>query len=328
MRGRIWHRFVVWNAERNGQRVSRGYVECSPIDHNVFLHGPGVDRPGADQYAAVFVGHQSRSGENIAACACRSRRLCLRYVCLGIFAVDVRRGASSRPDRDQGRMFVVPVVAGGQNVDARPNRRRQTCEGSDVAASVRRHVIEMPEDDVYCSFADHRLPNGVDALCLFREVEGLTAIVKEADAGALQLPFTFESRLITLEVDSDLAAVRFSQTPQRLSQAPCADRHQDEHRLGGLSSSPYRHRRPCSRASARCRYRRPRDRRSGAHCQETWAWQTKRRNVDRAWPRAEPGLGVDQAVGPRHAGLTALRVSPDFISTVAYAVIDEVREWQ
>lgn len=66
-----------------------------------------------------------------------------------------------------------------------------------------------PEHYVYCSFPDHRLPEGVDALCLFREVEGLTAIVNKADAQALRLPFTFESRLITLEVHSDLAAVGF-----------------------------------------------------------------------------------------------------------------------
>jgi hypothetical protein len=66
-----------------------------------------------------------------------------------------------------------------------------------------------PELYVYCSFPDHRLPNRLDALCLFREVEGLTAIVNKADAEAHQLPFTFESRLITLEVNSDLAAVGF-----------------------------------------------------------------------------------------------------------------------
>jgi len=62
---------------------------------------------------------------------------------------------------------------------------------------------------VYCSFPNHRLPDGVDALCLFREVEGLTAIVDKAIAEALKLPFAFESRLITLEVHSDLAAVGF-----------------------------------------------------------------------------------------------------------------------
>lgn len=66
-----------------------------------------------------------------------------------------------------------------------------------------------PEHYVFCTFPDHRLPTGVDALCLFREAEGLTAIVNKADAEALQLPFTFESRLITLDVHSDLAAVGF-----------------------------------------------------------------------------------------------------------------------
>ncbi|HVW51493.1 MAG TPA: ACT domain-containing protein [Trinickia sp.] len=62
---------------------------------------------------------------------------------------------------------------------------------------------------VFCSFADHRLPDGLDPICLFREAEGLTAIVEKAVAESRCLPYSFESRLITLEVHSDLAAVGF-----------------------------------------------------------------------------------------------------------------------
>lgn len=62
---------------------------------------------------------------------------------------------------------------------------------------------------VFCSFADHRLPDGLEPICLFREAEGLTAIAEKAFADSLGLPYSFESRLITLEVHSDLAAVGF-----------------------------------------------------------------------------------------------------------------------
>ncbi len=62
---------------------------------------------------------------------------------------------------------------------------------------------------VFCTFGDHRLPDGVEALCLFREKEGLTAIVEKTLAQSLHLPWAFESRLITLQIHSDLAAVGF-----------------------------------------------------------------------------------------------------------------------
>lgn len=62
---------------------------------------------------------------------------------------------------------------------------------------------------VFCAFHDHRLPDGVEAICLFREAEGLTAIVEKTLAEALGLSWSFESRLITLEIHSDLAAVGF-----------------------------------------------------------------------------------------------------------------------
>lgn len=62
---------------------------------------------------------------------------------------------------------------------------------------------------VFCCFSDHRLPDGVDPICLFREAEGLTAIIEKTVAESLRLPYAFESRLITLDIHSDLAAVGF-----------------------------------------------------------------------------------------------------------------------
>jgi hypothetical protein len=62
---------------------------------------------------------------------------------------------------------------------------------------------------VFCTFQDHRLPDGVEAICQFREAEGLTAIVEKTVAESLGLSWSFESRSITLEIHSDLAAVGF-----------------------------------------------------------------------------------------------------------------------
>ena len=60
---------------------------------------------------------------------------------------------------------------------------------------------------VYCSFADQRLPDGLDALCTFRETEGLTAVVERAKAVAAGVPHVFEARLITLTIHSSLDAI-------------------------------------------------------------------------------------------------------------------------
>jgi len=54
-----------------------------------------------------------------------------------------------------------------------------------------------------------KAPVGVDALCLFREPEGVTAIVARADAERLGLTSSETWRLITLRVHSSLAAVGF-----------------------------------------------------------------------------------------------------------------------
>jgi uncharacterized protein len=62
---------------------------------------------------------------------------------------------------------------------------------------------------VYCTFPDFVLPAGLLAFCTVREQEGLTAVVECNDAKRLGLPYTYESRLITLSVHSSLDAVGF-----------------------------------------------------------------------------------------------------------------------
>ena len=62
---------------------------------------------------------------------------------------------------------------------------------------------------VYCHFADFALLDGLVPICVFREREGLTAIVEKGDADRLSLPCVFEARLITLAVHSSLEAVGF-----------------------------------------------------------------------------------------------------------------------
>ena len=77
---------------------------------------------------------------------------------------------------------------------------------------------------VYGSFVDFSLPAGLVPFCTVREEEGLTVVVERSDAERLRLPYTFESRLITLSVHSSLEAVGFIAVISRtLAQAgiPC-----------------------------------------------------------------------------------------------------------
>jgi uncharacterized protein len=62
---------------------------------------------------------------------------------------------------------------------------------------------------VFCTFANGSLPDELEAIAQFKEQEGLTAIVEKSAAELNGLAYTFESRLITLSVHSDLAAVGF-----------------------------------------------------------------------------------------------------------------------
>ena len=77
---------------------------------------------------------------------------------------------------------------------------------------------------VFCSFPDFMLPDGLATFCTVREREGMTAVVEQSDAQRLRLPYTYESRLITLMVHSSLEAVGFIAVISReLAQAriPC-----------------------------------------------------------------------------------------------------------
>lgn len=66
-----------------------------------------------------------------------------------------------------------------------------------------------PQTYVYCCVADGHVPPGLEPICTFREDEGLTLIVEKEQAECAQLAFTFESRRITLTVNSALEAVGF-----------------------------------------------------------------------------------------------------------------------
>src|SRR6185312_9120705 len=53
------------------------------------------------------------------------------------------------------------------------------------------------------------VPAGIDPVMTFREAEGITLIVPQDQAIAAGLACSFPSRMITLEVNSSLAAVGF-----------------------------------------------------------------------------------------------------------------------
>ena len=66
------------------------------------------------------------------------------------------------------------------------------------------------EEFVFCSVAEDELA-GVDARAvgMFREPEGITLILRRADAERAGIAFTFPCRMITLRVHSSLEAVGF-----------------------------------------------------------------------------------------------------------------------
>ncbi len=70
----------------------------------------------------------------------------------------------------------------------------------------------LPETYVYCTFPDSRLPGELAPICTFVEAEGLTAIVERSQAERADVPFIFESHLITLTVHSSLDAIGFLAT--------------------------------------------------------------------------------------------------------------------
>ena len=64
----------------------------------------------------------------------------------------------------------------------------------------------LHEDEfVWCTAA--QIDPALDPICTFREREGITLIVRRADAERHSLPFTYPCRMITLNVQSSLYAV-------------------------------------------------------------------------------------------------------------------------
>lgn len=77
----------------------------------------------------------------------------------------------------------------------------------DAEALIARMDPQLGEEEF--AFCTAPAPVECDAVCTFKEQEGITLIVKKADAERLGLPFTFPCRRITLLVHSSLEAVGF-----------------------------------------------------------------------------------------------------------------------
>lgn len=76
-----------------------------------------------------------------------------------------------------------------------------------LAALVRSMEPALQEGQfVFCTAPD---PSGIDALCTFRESEGVALICRREEAERRGLNFTFLCRMITLTVHSSLEAVGF-----------------------------------------------------------------------------------------------------------------------
>ncbi|MDX1786156.1 ACT domain-containing protein [Roseovarius sp. ZX-A-9] len=66
-----------------------------------------------------------------------------------------------------------------------------------------------PEVYVFVTLEDRRVPSGITPRMTFQEAEGTTLILSRTEAEAAALPYTFASRMITLNVHSALEAVGF-----------------------------------------------------------------------------------------------------------------------
>ncbi|MEL7503496.1 MAG: ACT domain-containing protein [Cyanobacteria bacterium J06554_6] len=62
---------------------------------------------------------------------------------------------------------------------------------------------------VFCTLPTGAIPAQVDPVCQFREAEGTTLIVRQEQAELAGLAYTYPARMITLTVQSSLAAVGF-----------------------------------------------------------------------------------------------------------------------
>ena len=70
--------------------------------------------------------------------------------------------------------------------------------------------VRHSDEYVFCS-ADEKSLNleSVNPICLFREPEGLTLILTQAEADQCNLPYTLKFCMITLSIHSSLEAVGF-----------------------------------------------------------------------------------------------------------------------
>lgn len=62
---------------------------------------------------------------------------------------------------------------------------------------------------VFATIADNAVPADITPRMMFREAEGTTLIMLQADAAAAGIEYEFPSRMITLDVHSSLEAVGF-----------------------------------------------------------------------------------------------------------------------
>ncbi|RZM82842.1 ACT domain-containing protein [Leptolyngbya iicbica] len=64
-----------------------------------------------------------------------------------------------------------------------------------------------PDTFVFVTLPTSHVPDDLEPVCQFREAEGLTLIVPQAQAAQAQLSYQYPCRMITLTVHSSLAAV-------------------------------------------------------------------------------------------------------------------------
>ncbi|MEL6247973.1 MAG: ACT domain-containing protein [Cyanobacteria bacterium J06648_16] len=69
--------------------------------------------------------------------------------------------------------------------------------------------VLQPGIYVFCTVPAGAIPTQVDPVCQFREAEGTTLIVRQEQAELAGLAYTYPARMITLTVQSSLAAVGF-----------------------------------------------------------------------------------------------------------------------
>lgn len=79
----------------------------------------------------------------------------------------------------------------------------------DVLLSRMEPVLDATEY-VFCGVEENRFGDiAIKPICIFRELEGVTAILRREDAERCALSFSFSCRMITLNIHSSLEAVGF-----------------------------------------------------------------------------------------------------------------------